>query len=113
MREYEEAFIVGIRSVSLDLNLVLLKKVPVVTILETGLHENAIQVRGKVLASDYLPNEVHLRFEVSLCAQLATKLLHLLDLLLLEVLQSLLLSLGHRVPTQSAPIIIIKAGRRS
>ena len=112
MGKDEEALIVGIGRVSLDLHLVLLKKVPIVAVLEARLHEDAIKVGGKVLTAHDLPNKVHLGFEICLCAQLATQLLHLFDLLLLQVLQGLLFALRQRVPKSSAAIIIIEAGGR-
>ena len=89
--EDEETLIISIRCVRLELNLVFLKQVPVVTVLKAGLHENAILVSGEVLATDDLPNEEHLWLEVCPCAQLAAHLLHLINLLLLHVFQSLLL----------------------
>ena len=112
MGKDEETLVVGVRRVRLDLHLVLLEKVPIVAVLETSLHEDAIKVGGKVLTAYDLPNKVHLGLEVCLCAQLATQLLHLFDLLLLEILQGLLLALRHRVPGGSATIVIVEAGGR-
>ena len=83
MGKDEEALVVCIRCVSLNLHLVLLEQVPIVAVFEACLHEDAVKVGGKVLAAHDLPDKVHLRFEVCLCAQLAAQLLHLFDLLLL------------------------------
>ena len=120
----KETLIVRICRMRLNLHLILLEQDPVLAILQARLHKNAVEVSGEVLAADDLPNEVHLRFEIGLCAQLIAKLLHLVDLLLLQVLESLLFALEHGVhrrsrsrsvpvPSVSAIIVALRQGRPS
>ena len=107
MGKDEESLVIRVSRVRLDLNLILFKQVPVFTILKASLHEYAIQIGGEVLPTDDLPNEVHLRFKISLRAQLASQLLHLINLLLLHVFQSLLLSFSHGVFLGRTPVVVV------
>ena len=50
----------------LDLNLILLKEVPIFTILKARLYEYAVLVCWEVLTAHDLPNEMHLRLEIGL-----------------------------------------------
>ena len=90
MRKNKETFIVCIRRVRLYLHLVLLDQFPVLTILQTGLNEDTILVRGEVLASDDLADEVDFWFVVSSGAHYLAHLLHLINLAELHVFQCLL-----------------------
>lgn len=89
MSKDEEALVVSIRSVRLQLHLAFLKQGPVVAVLEACLHEDAVLVRGEVLPTNNLANEEDLRLEVGTCPHLVIQLLQLVDLLLLQVLERL------------------------
>ena len=94
----------------LDLNLILLKEVPIFTILKARLYEYAVLVCREVLTAHYLPNEMHLRLEIGLCARISTKLLYLVDLLLLKILQGLLFSFGYGISRLTSISIIVVVG---
>ena len=70
--EHKEALIVCIRRMRLYLHLILLEKVPIITVLEASLHEDTVQVGREVLTAHDLPNEVHLGLKVGFCAQLTS-----------------------------------------
>ena len=89
MRENEEPLVVGVGGVRLQLDLIFLKQFPVFAVLERRLHENAVLVRGEVLAAHDLTDKVHFRLKVCLGAHLGVHGLQLVDLLLLQVLQRL------------------------
>ena len=94
----------------LDLNLILLKEVPIFTILKARLYEYAVLVRREVLTANDLPNEMHLGLEIGLCARISTKLLYLVNLLLLKILQSLLFSFGHGISSWTSIGVIVVVG---
>ena len=74
--EDKKAFVVRVCRVCLYLHLILLEKLPVFAILQTGLHEDAVLVRGEVLPAHDLANKMHFRLKVRSCAHLCTHLLH-------------------------------------
>lgn len=73
---------------------------PIVTILKTRFHENAVLIGWKVLSPNDLTNEENFRFEVCPRTQLVIHLLHLVDLFLLHIFESLLLN-----------VLLVLAGR--
>ena len=73
---------------------------PIVTILKTRFHENAVLISWEVLPPNDLTNEENFRFEVCPRTQLVIHLLHLVDLFLLHIFESLLLN-----------VLLVLAGR--
>ena len=77
---------------SLDLDCAFLKEFPILAVLQARLHEDAILVSREVLPADDLANEVDFRFKVCAGASIASKLLHLVHLLLCQIAHRLLSS---------------------
>ena len=70
MSKDEEALVVSIRRVRLDLHLLFLEQLPVRAVLEGSLDKDAVLVSWEVLTSNDLSDEMNFRLEICFCAHL-------------------------------------------
>ena len=103
----EETFVICVRCMRLNLQVALLKELPVFTVFEACFDENAVQVCWEVLTANYLANKVDISLEVGPCAHLVSNLCYLIDLFPLDVLQSLIFDQVFVVATSPEIVFII------